>query len=179
MDWRRRMRRAILPLALLFSTGPATAQVSQNRVAEAEGILTQLVQSYGVSGMEGPVRSIIQQQLPRDLKPRTDTAGNLWVTVGTGEPTVVFIAHMDEIGFRVTEIRRDGTLALASVGGLFPRLWEGRPALVHTGRARVPGVFLPRDSAASLSPADTVLELRADVGTSTREATAALGIEVG
>ena len=173
------MRRAILPLALLCSAPSATAQVSRSRVAEAEGILARLVQSYGVSGMEGPVRSIIQQQLPRGLEPRTDSAGNLWVTLGIGEPTVVFIAHMDEIGFRVTEIRTDGTLALTSVGGLFPRLWEARPALVHTGRARVPGVFMPRDSTASLSPADTAFELRADVGTSTKEATAGLGIEVG
>ena len=173
------MKRAILPVALLFSAVPAIAQVSQSRVAEAEAILAQLVQSYGVSGMEGPVRSIIQQQLPRDLKPRTDTAGNLWVSVGSGEPTVVFVAHMDEIGFRVAEIRNDGSLALVSVGGLFSRLWEGRPALVHTGRGRVPGVFLPRDSAGSVPSADTAVVLRADVGTSTREATAGLGIEVG
>ena len=163
--------------ALLFSVPSVSAQVTPTRVAEAAGVLAQLVESYGVSGMEGPVRTIIQRQLPPDLVSRTDSAGNLWVTVGAGEPTVVFIAHMDEIGFRVTEIRADGSLALTPVGGIFPSLWEGRPALVHTGRASIPGVFMPRDSA---SAGDSVTpELRADVGTSTREGTAALGIAVG
>jgi putative aminopeptidase FrvX len=162
---------------LLFSISQASAQVSPSRVAEAQDVLAQLVESYGVSGMEGPVRTIIQRQLPRDLVPRTDTAGNLWVTVGSGEPTVVFIAHMDEIGFRVTAIRDDGSLTLTPVGGIFPSLWEGKAALVHTGRASIPGVFMPRDSAA---PSDSGgLDLRADVGTSSREGTVGLGIAVG
>jgi putative aminopeptidase FrvX len=165
--------------ALLLSASQTTAQVSPTRVAEAQGVLEQLVESYGVSGMEGPVRSIIQRQLPRDMVPQTDTAGNLWVTVGSGEPTVVFIAHMDEIGFRVTEIADDGLLALTPVGGLFPGLWEAQPALVHTGRASVPGVFLPRDSAAHGDSAEGFPRLRADVGTSTRQGTTALGIAVG
>src|SRR4030042_562624 len=52
---------------------------------------------------------------------------------GMGEPTVVFVAHLDEIGFRITAIRDDGSLELSPVGGLFPSLWEAKPALVHTG----------------------------------------------
>jgi glutamyl aminopeptidase len=86
---------------------------------------------------------------------------------------------LDEIGFRVTGIRQDGSLELTPVGGLFPSLWEAKPALVHTGRASVPGVFMARDSSALQNPSHTPPELRADVGTSTLEATAALGIRVG
>jgi putative aminopeptidase FrvX len=137
------------------------------------------VETYGVSGMEGPVRTVVERLLPKGLRPVTDSAGNLWVTVGRGQPTVVFIAHLDEIGFRVTRIRDDGSLDLTPVGGLFPSLWEAKPALVHTGRTTVPGVFMPRDSAASANPQRTPPALGADVGTSSREATAALGIRVG
>jgi putative aminopeptidase FrvX len=169
----------MLSLAVLVSGGRLCAQAAAGRVGEAERVLSRLVQSYGVSGMEGPVRSVVQGLLPRGLPAETDTAGNLWVTVGSGEPTVVFIAHMDEIGFRVDRIREDGSLDLTPVGGLFPSLWEAKPALVHIGGTSVPGVFIPRDSAAGSDPVRTPPDLRVDVGTSSAQATAALGIRVG
>ncbi|HET6836484.1 MAG TPA: M20/M25/M40 family metallo-hydrolase [Gemmatimonadales bacterium] len=150
----------------------------QPGIREVEPILAGLVQTYGVSGMEGPVRTRIEQLLPSGLRSQTDSAGNLWVTVGTGEPTVVFVAHMDEVGFRVTGIRDDGSLDLEPVGGLFPSLWEGKPALVHTGRQTIAGVFMPRDSSTA-EPGRTPPSVRADVGTISRDATVALGIRVG
>jgi putative aminopeptidase len=149
------------------------------RLAEVERVLAPLVESYGVSGMEEPVRATVQRLLPRWARTETDSAGNLWLTLGKGEPTVVFVAHLDEIGFRITGIRGDGSLELAPAGGLFPSLWEGRPALVHTGRAIVPGVFMPRDSTATTELQRTPPDLRADVGTASRNETAALGVRVG
>ena len=164
---------------LLLAISPPYLGAQQlGRLGEVERVLAPLVQSYGVSGMEGPVRAMVEQMLPKGLRPETDTAGNLWLTVGQGAPTIVFVAHLDEIGFKVTGIRQDGSLDLDPVGGLFPSLWEAKPALVHTGRATVPGVFMPRDSAAG-EPKRTPPNLRADVGTTSRDATAALGIRVG
>jgi putative aminopeptidase FrvX len=149
------------------------------RVAEVERVLSALVGSYGVSGMEEPVRAAVQRMLPQWARPETDTAGNLWLTLGKGEPTVVFVAHLDEIGFTVTGIRQDGSLELAPAGGFFPSLWEAKPALVHTGTATIPGVFMPRDSTADSALKRTPPDLRADVGTASRNETAALGIRVG
>jgi putative aminopeptidase FrvX len=149
------------------------------RVAEVEQVLAPLVESYGVSGMEEPVRATVQRLLPRWARTETDSAGNLWLTLGKGEPTVVFVAHLDEIGFRITGIREDGTLDLEPAGGLFPSLWEGQPALVHTGKATIPGVFMPRDSTADTVLKRTPPALRADVGTASRDETATLGIRVG
>jgi putative aminopeptidase FrvX len=158
---------------------PSSAPGQQPRIKEVERTLARLVETYGVSGMEGPVRAVIEELLPAGVRRETDSAGNLWVTVGRGEPTVVFIAHLDEIGFGVTGIRDDGSLELIPLGGLFPSMWEAKPALVHTGRATVPGVFMPRDSLAAINPRRTPPDLRADVGTASREATMALGIRVG
>jgi endoglucanase len=146
---------------------------------EVQRVLEPLVESYGVSGMEGPVRATVERLLPRGARTVTDTAGNLWLTLGKGEPTVVFIAHLDEIGFEVTGIREDGSLDLTTRGGLFPSLWEAKPALVHTGRSAVPGIFLPRDVAVAADSTRTPADLRADVGTTSRAATTALGIRVG
>ena len=125
------------------------------------------------------MRETVQRLLPGWARTRTDTAGNLWLTMGQGEPTVVFVAHLDEIGFRVTALRGDGTLDAEARGGLFPTLWEGQPALVHTGGRTVPAVFVPHDSVAAPTATGNDPVVRIDVGTADRAATEALGVRVG
>jgi putative aminopeptidase len=165
-------------LLLMSWTTLLSGQTLPQRVLDVEPVLEQLVEAYGVSGMEGPVRETVKRLLPSGLQTETDSAGNLWLTLGKGEPTVVFVAHLDEIGFQVSRIREDGTLELTPRGGLFLSLWEARPALVHTGRASINGVFMPRDSGAG-EPRRTPPALRADVGTHSRAATEGMGIRTG
>lgn len=155
----------------------AAASSTLQRIPDAEAILATLVERYGVSGMEGPVREEVLRLLPSWAKPETDSAGNLWVRVGEGEPTVVFIAHLDEIGFRVTSIGDDGLAGLEQEGGFYSSLFEGRPALVHTGGRSVPGVFAPRAPAAESRHAPPPLRL--DVGAGSRAEAEALGVRVG
>ncbi|HXH62946.1 MAG TPA: M20/M25/M40 family metallo-hydrolase [Gemmatimonadales bacterium] len=131
--------------------------------------------------METPVRETVKSLLPGWAKTETDTAGNLWVRVGSGAPVVAYLAHLDEIGFVVTGIRDDGQLELETRGGFFTSLFEGKPVLVHTPTKDVPGVIPPRDSIPRDPAALRHLpaRLRVDVGTSTRAATEALGVTVG
>jgi len=147
------------------------------RIADAESVIRTLVEAYGVSGSEGPVREAVSKLLPAWAKQETDTAGNLWVKVGTGDPVVVFVAHMDEIGFRVDSIRADGSLALTTRGGFFPSLFEGKPALVHGPKGDVAGVFLPRDSGTAATR--TPPALRLSVGVTTAADASALGVAPG
>jgi putative aminopeptidase FrvX len=165
-------------LSLLLALLPWRAAVAQHplTVEAAERVLAPLVNGYGVSGAEGPVRELVEGLLPPWARAETDSAGNLRVTVGSGDPLVVFVAHLDELGFRVTGIRDDGQLELEARGGFFASLYEAEPALVHTAGGIVPGVFTPRDSVLTRRTPGTI---RADVGTSTRAATEALGIGVG
>jgi len=165
---------AVLCLAV-YPSNPLTAQDSP-RISEAQSLLAQLVESYGVSGAEGPVREAVQRLLPAWAKSQTDTAGNLWVRVGQGTPAVVFIAHLDEIGFRVTGIRDDGSLELETRGGFITSLFEAQPALVHTDRGVVPGVFIPRDSGFARH---TTPPLRVDIGATSRAAAIARGVGPG
>jgi putative aminopeptidase len=161
---------------LAASPLPVSAQTPAE-IRETEHILSALVESYGVSGMERPVREAVQRFLPAWARAQTDTAGNLWLTAGRGEPTVVFVAHLDEVGFTVHTIRDDGLLEVEPAGGFFPWLWQGRPALVHTDSGHVAGVFVPHDSSATDSAhASRVL---VDLGSGARESTEALGIRPG
>jgi putative aminopeptidase len=147
------------------------------RIAEEEDVVSQLVEAYGVSGAEAPVREVVKRLLPSWARPETDSAGNLWVRVGSGDPLVAIVAHMDEIGFRIDSIRADGSLALATRGGFFPSLFEGKPALVHTPQGDVAGIFLPRDS--GVASTRTPPPLRVSLGTTSPESTAALGVAAG
>src|SRR6266850_1323531 len=103
--------RAAVMAALLTAKPPNRLSAQDtSRISEAQSVLSQLVESYGVSGSEAPVRATVQRLLPSWVKSETDTAGNLWVRVGQGDGPVVIVAHMDEIGFRVDTINADGTL---------------------------------------------------------------------
>src|SRR5256712_10033095 len=74
-------------IVLLLSAYPAIRLSAQDdpRISEAQAVLSQLVESYGVSGAEGPVRETVKRLLPAWANAETDTAGNLWLRVGQGD----------------------------------------------------------------------------------------------
>src|SRR6266568_3535082 len=162
----------------LLAVVPTCRLVGQDsiRISEAQGVLSQLVESYGVSGSEAPVREVVKRLLPGWVKTQPDTAGDLWVRTGQGEGPVVIVAHMDEIGFRVDTINADGTLGLRTRGGFILSLFEANLALIHTDRADIPGIFLPRDSGLTRR---TPPPLRVSVGASSRAGAESLGVKVG
>lgn len=134
----------------------ATDPVARNDVHGAT--MTQLARLADLPATpmhEWRVRDAIMAQLPSWARTRTtvDSVGNLIVSAGPARDTVVFMAHMDEVGFHVAAIARDGTVSLETRGGAVHSAWEGQPALVHLPRGAngeidtVPGVFVPRDSA--------------------------------
>lgn len=161
---------------MILALAAIVAMQDTSRIAEAQTVLSQLVESYGVSGMEAPVRATVQRLLPSWAKTETDTAGNLWVRVGQGDGPVVIVAHMDEIGFRVDTINADGTLGLRNRGGFILSLFEGKPALIHTDRADIPAIFLPRDTGLTRR---TPPPLRVSVGATTRAGAESLGVKLG
>lgn len=165
---------ALATLAIV--SAPAAAQAGPTTVADAQKVLAPLVETYAPSGMEAPMRAMVLRGLPAWAHPEVDSAGNVWLTVGRGTPRVVFVAHMDEIGFSVTGIGDDGTLEIRPLGGFLSSLFEAEPALVHTGSADVPGVFTPADSTAVRGRR---WPYQVDLGVSTRAAAESLGVRIG
>lgn len=146
---------------LRAATPLAPSAVRADSLSPVAALLAQLSDEYGVSGHEGPVRDVVRNALPEWARAlaQVDTAGNLIVAVGPERDTVVFVAHLDEIGFEITRIASDGQLSLRQRGGFFPSLFEGQPALLHLPRqARdttppyLRGVFVPRRGATASQP---------------------------
>jgi putative aminopeptidase FrvX len=97
-----------------------------------------LVEAYGASGHERAVRKVIKDLLPEwaRRRVRTDTAGNLVLQLGSEmkdvkAPSIVFDAHMDEIGYEVKKIEDDGSLLVTVLGGGYTQYYLGHLALVH------------------------------------------------
>jgi putative aminopeptidase FrvX len=107
--------------------------------------LSELAAVYGVSGHEGPVVAAIRPKLPAWAQEFAfeDAAGNLIVPFGreSDKPSLVFVAHMDEIGWVVREIREDGALVLDRRGGFLEEHFLGHTVLVHAEKGAVPAVL--------------------------------------
>ena len=77
----------------------------------------------GASGDEGAVRKMIYEEVLSypDCIAKTDNAGNLIVfKKGKNEPKnkLMFSAHMDEVGFMVRSISREGAIDVLPVGNV-------------------------------------------------------------
>lgn len=131
---------------------------ARDSLSVAADILTRLVELPAVGERETPVRNAIRSALPEWARKQVvqDSAGNLILSMGPDRDTSVFLAHMDEVGYIVRSIDHDGTVTLASQGGLNGAAWEGQPALLYLDRpqstdalssavpASLAGVFVPR-----------------------------------
>ena len=157
----------------VFDTAPGVQQVLQT-----------LVETYGVSGHETPVREAISRLLPPWAKTETDGAGNLilhWASNAKG-PRVLVVAHQDEIGFVVHSILPDGRLELETKGGGESSYFLGHAALVHTSSGMRPGVIeLPDgwDKPGFKWPDDRTTMFHMDVGARNPQQVSGLGIKTG
>ena len=134
----------------------------KDQFSNTADLLTRLANVHSVSGHEFLVRDDLMRTLPAWAQSvaRTDAEGNLIVEAGPDRDPVMFIAHLDEVGFEVTNVADDGTVSLRTRGGLFPSLWEGQPAvlLIDTPttdsqrRSYLGGVFVPRETATTKQP---------------------------
>ncbi len=133
----------------------------RDSLSVAADILTRLVELPAIGDREAPVRDAIRNALPEWARKLAvqDSAGNLIVAMGPDRDTTVFLAHMDEVGYTVRSIDREGRITLTSQGGLNGAAWEGQPALLYldgSPRAEssesvaptsLAGVFVPREQA--------------------------------
>lgn len=108
-------------------------------------LLKQLSQTPGVSGREEKIRALIKAELEKLSDSVTiDAIGNI-IAHKKGKPggkKVMISAHMDEIGFIVSQIEEKGFLRLSPVGGHDPRNLVAQRVIVH-GRTDLPGVMMP------------------------------------
>jgi endoglucanase len=83
-------------------------------------VIKRLTEAYGPSGHEEKVREQIKKEI-RGLADEvtTDVLGNLIAVKKGRGAKIMLAAHMDEIGFIVTHIDKNGFLRFSNIGGIY------------------------------------------------------------
>jgi endoglucanase len=127
-------------------------------VADNIDLLKRLCETPGVPGREERVRALIEKEVKGLFDTvKTDPLGNLICTRGPRKgkksngngkkgdrPTrVMLLSHMDEIGFYVTHVDKNGWLWMNAAGGFDARTLFARRVLVCTADGDLRGVMNP------------------------------------
>jgi len=106
-----------------------------------------LCEATGVTGDEGAASEVAADLLREYTDKVTITPDNsvhaIVYEAGEDKPTLLFDAHIDEIGMIVTHIDDDGFVRVGSVGGMDRRLLLAQEVVLH-GTEEIPGVVLTR-----------------------------------
>jgi putative aminopeptidase FrvX len=105
--------------------------------------LKQLSEAVGVSGHEDEVREVIIDAITDKVDEyRVDSIGNVIALKkgdGMSDLKVMVAAHMDEVGFMISQIEDSGLLRFFKVGGLDDRILPAK--MVWIGDKKVPGAI--------------------------------------
>jgi endoglucanase len=106
-------------------------------------LLTELVQAHGTAGHEGDLRAIVARELRGICELTVDTMGNLICHKRKeGAKRLMIAAHMDEIGFLVKFVDKDGFLRIQPLGGFDPRQLNSQRVQVRTAKGAIPGLLM-------------------------------------
>jgi len=113
-----------------------------------------------------------------------DVTGNSFAVVNPGgSPRVMLAGHIDEIGLQVTHIDEDGFLYFAEIGGWDPQVLVGQRVSIMGREGDVTGVIGKKAihlmTADDRTKASETKKLWIDVGASSRDEVAGLGLRVG
>jgi putative aminopeptidase FrvX len=148
-------------------------------------LLTELTEAHGVPGYEAPIRALVRNYLEGLGELSQDKIGSLICKKkGTSEsPKVMIAGHMDEIGFMVKHITKDGFLKFLPLGGWFDQVLLGQRVLIKTRNGDVVGVIgakpphlLPAEESKKVVPKK---DMYIDIGATSQEEVEAVGVRPG
>ncbi len=109
---------------------------------KTEKLLKELTEAKGVAGYEREVRNVIRRYLEPIGSITQDKIGSL-ICKKSGdaeEPRVVLAGHMDEIGFMVKHVSKEGFIKFTSLGGWWDQVLLAQRVLISTYKGDVVGV---------------------------------------
>ena len=119
-----------------------------NRILSGDELLRELSLAFGPTGCEDNVAELIRSQIKSYADEiRTDKMGNLTAVLhgqnhGTdAERRLMFSAHMDEVGFMITNVNSDGTLKFSCLGGIVGSALPARRVTVGDENNKIAGVI--------------------------------------
>jgi putative aminopeptidase len=150
-------------------------------------LTSELMLIPGLSGYEGRVRRRLAAELQQlGIASRTDRLGNLIATLDgdKARPTVMLIAHMDQLGFVVRKVEASGLIRVERLGGVPEKALPAQAVLICVGEGRdVPGVIANKShhvtSAEEKYRVTPYADLYIDAGFGGADDALAAGVEIG
>jgi putative aminopeptidase FrvX len=108
-----------------------------------ELLLKELTESDGVAGYEGETRRVIRKHFEPLGEILEDKLGSLICRKKSlaQEPKVILVGHMDEIGFMVKLITKEGFVRFTPLGGWWDQVLLGHRVRIRTNKGTVLGVI--------------------------------------
>ncbi|MGQ9713159.1 MAG: M42 family metallopeptidase [Anaerolineae bacterium] len=150
-----------------------------------EELLKTLTEASGVPGYEEEVRRLLRTHLEPEAKIEHDRLRSMIARRPgrSDRPRVVLAAHMDEIGFMVRYITKEGCLKFVPLGGWWDQVLLGQRVIVKTYRGDIPGVIgakpphvLKEEERNKVVPK---AEMYIDIGATSRAEAEAAGVRSG
>ncbi len=146
-------------------------------------LLKELTEAHGVPGYETEVRALVRRYLEPLGTIEQDRIGSLICRQGDSGPRVMLAGHMDEIGFMVHHITKEGFLRFVPLGGWWDQVLLGQRVIVKTHKGDIPGVIgakpphlLPQEERNKVVEKK---EMYIDIGATSQEEVEALGVRLG
>ncbi|HIU64664.1 MAG TPA: M42 family metallopeptidase [Candidatus Avacidaminococcus intestinavium] len=105
--------------------------------------LKRFSETCGVSGFESRIKTLLLERLDGQATVSYDKLGSVVFTAkGKAEtPKVMLASHMDEIGFMVKHITKEGFLRFICLGGWWEQVMLGQRVIVHGKNGDLVGVI--------------------------------------
>jgi putative aminopeptidase FrvX len=147
--------------------------------------LRRLLDAPGPSGFETAAARVWRSEAePFATGVEVDVGGNSYATVGEdGHPRIMLAGHIDEIGVMITHVDEQGFLYVDGIGGWDPQVLVAQRIRFLTRAGSVVGV-VGRKPIHLIRPEEKekavrLQDLWVDVGASTRDQAAGMGLRVG
>jgi putative aminopeptidase FrvX len=152
---------------------------------DTANLLKELTEAHGVPGYESPVRAVVRRYLePLGLLSQDKIGSVICEKSGTAPaPRVMIAGHMDEIGFMVKLITKEGYIKFLPLGGWFDQVLLGQRVIINTRLGDVVGVIGVKPphmlTAEERTRVVTRKEMYIDIGATSREEVDASGVRPG
>lgn len=148
-------------------------------------LLKNLTEAHGVPGYESPVREVVRKYFEPLGDISKDGIGCLICRKegSAANPRVMLAGHMDEIGFMVKQITKEGFIKFLPLGGWFDQVLLGQRVIIKTRLGDIVGVIGVKPphmlSAAERTKVIEKKEMYIDIGAVSLEEVEAAGVRVG
>ena len=150
-----------------------------------ENMLKELTEASGVSGYENEIKAVMKKYFEPLGSLSYDKLGSLICKKqgAADSPRVMFAAHMDEVGFMVKYITKEGFIKFTPLGGWWDQVLLAHRVTIITHTGRVTGIIGAKPphvlSEEERKKIMTKKEMYIDIGACSQEEVEKAGVRVG